>query len=46
MHGGKREGAGAKKKAPVEARRRVVLMTDAEYEKVKKLLDEMRKPAK
>lgn len=44
-HGGKREGAGAKKKAPTDAKRRNILMTDTEYEKVKKLLDEMRKPA-
>ncbi|WP_199883938.1 hypothetical protein [Anaerosinus massiliensis] len=40
--GGHREGAGAKKKAPDDAKRRNILMTDDEYEKVKSLLDELR----
>lgn len=41
--GGKRKGAGAKRILPVGARRRALSMTDREYEKVKKFLEELRR---
>lgn len=40
--GGKREGAGAKRKLPDGAKIRAARMTDAEYEKVKAFLRELR----
>lgn len=40
--GGKREGAGAKRKLPDWAKIRAARMTDAEYEKVKTFLRELR----
>jgi hypothetical protein len=41
--GGKREGAGAPKQAPVDAKRRNILLTDDEYNKVREFLKEMRR---
>jgi hypothetical protein len=43
IHGGYRPGAGAKKQAPPDAKRRVMLLTDTEHEKVKELITQLRK---
>lgn len=40
--GGKREGAGAKRKLPPGARTRSIKMTDGEFEKVKIYLSKLR----
>lgn len=40
--GGKREGAGAKKQAPPEAKRHTLLLTPAELEQVKALILKLR----
>lgn len=44
--GGRRKGAGAKRKLPPGARVRSVKMTDAEYEKVKEFLKKLRRETK
>lgn len=41
--GGKREGAGAKKQAPEDAKRRTITVSDDEYDKVREFLKEMRR---
>ena len=41
-HGGKREGAGAKKQAPEGATRRTFLLTDKEHQKVKEYIAKLR----
>jgi|GEM_PF-2633793 len=41
-HGGKREGAGRKKQVPEDAKKRGIMLTNAEYEKVLELLKSMR----
>jgi hypothetical protein len=40
--GGKREGAGAKKLHPVNAKRRQIPLTDEEYQKVKEYVKMLR----
>ena len=44
--GGKREGAGRKKTVQGETKVRTFRLTDSEYEKIKALLEELRKPSK
>jgi len=44
--GGKREGAGRKKTVQGETRVRTFRLTDPEYDKIKALLEELRKPSK
>jgi hypothetical protein len=46
IHGGKREGAGAKKLTPPNARRRNILVTDEEYQKVKEYIKLLREEKK
>ena len=42
LHGGKRPGAGAKKQAPADARRRMFLLTDTERDKVSEYIKQLR----
>jgi len=42
QHGGKREGAGAKKQAPADAKRRNFLITDTEHQLMKEYLKQLR----
>jgi hypothetical protein len=44
--GGKREGAGKKPTLPPGTTARTMRLTDPEYEKVKTLVEELRKPSK
>jgi hypothetical protein len=44
--GGKREGAGKKQTLPDGTKPRTLRLTDPEYEKVKTLIEELRKPSK
>jgi len=41
--GGKREGAGKKQTLPDGTKPRTIRLTDTEYEKVKSLIEELRK---
>ncbi|MHB8916550.1 MAG: hypothetical protein ACYC4H_00870 [Desulfocucumaceae bacterium] len=41
-HGGYRPGAGSKKQAPPDAKRRTFLLTDAEHEKAKDYIKQLR----
>ena len=42
LHGGSRPGAGAKKQAPEDAKRRTFLLTDSEHKKVMEYIKNMR----
>jgi hypothetical protein len=44
--GGKREGAGAKKQAPADAKRRTLLLTDKELELVRQYIKLIREAKK
>ena len=46
MRGGKREGAGAPKLLPLDAKRRQIYLTDDEYEKVKEYIKQLRSEGK
>lgn len=42
IHGGPRPGAGAKKQAPPDAKRKTFLLTDNEHQKVKEYIKQLR----
>jgi len=42
LHGGLRPGAGSKKQAPEGAKRRTLLLTDTEHDKVKEYIKQLR----
>jgi hypothetical protein len=42
MRGGKREGAGAKKLHPIDAKRRQIPLTDEEHQKVLAFIKQLR----
>lgn len=46
QHGGYREGAGRKASLPVGAKFRGIILTDKEFQEVKKFVASMRKEAK
>lgn len=46
MRGGKREGAGAKKLHPINAKRRQIQLTDTEYAQVRAYITKLREGVK
>lgn len=42
LHGGPRPGAGSKKQAPPDAKRRTFLLTDTECDKIKNYIKQLR----
>jgi len=42
LHGGKRPGAGSKKQAPPDAKRRTLLVTDSEHAIIKEFIQKIR----